>query len=149
MVVVALFAAVGGFVVASKLGSPDTQLVPEQPPSPESLLGQMRPDFLLTNLAGETLSAGDFDGQVLLLNFWATWCKPWVEEMPRLSRIAEGYASEGFVVLGVAVDDPQKARDFVSELKLSYPITVGATESAVTGRRYGCLLYTSDAADDL
>jgi peroxiredoxin len=143
MAAVAVMAASGGYFVAMML-SP----VPvDQDYSPvaealainqlENVLGQPRPDFELDDINGATVSAGDFDGKILLLNFWATWCKPCIEEMPMLTRMQHSYAGRGVQVVGIALDDPGKAREFASELAISYPILVGFTDTVLAGRRYG------------
>jgi len=101
------------------------------------LVGQRRPDFHLADAAGQTVSVDRFDGQVLLLNFWATWCAPCVEEMPMLSRLHQDYAGRGFTVVGIALDEPQRAREFAQELGVGYPVLFGLADAMVVGRRYG------------
>jgi len=103
----------------------------------EDLVGQRRPDFMLGDLEGSIVSASDFEGQVLLVNFWATWCKPCVEEMPMLSRLQQDYTPRGLRILGIALDDANRARQFAVELGVDYPILVGLTDVVLTGRRYG------------
>jgi thiol-disulfide isomerase/thioredoxin len=106
-------------------------------PMPGELIGQVRPDFTLGSVTGEVLNASDFDGDVLLINFWATWCKPCREEMPMLSELHEEKAGQGFQVVGVALDDVQQARDFVADLGIGYPNLVGGADVMATGVMYG------------
>ncbi len=140
---VAIMAALGGYYVAMILSSePGPQ---DYSPAAEALainrledlLGQRRPDFELVDLKGATVSAADFDGKILLVNFWASWCKPCTDEMPMLARLQHHYASRGVQVVGIALDDPHKARKFASELAIEYPILVGRTQTVLAGRRYG------------
>jgi peroxiredoxin len=105
--------------------------------APADLLGQRRPDFTLASIDGRRVSASDFDGQVLVVNFWATWCKPCREEMPMLSELHEKYADDGLQVVGIALDDIQQVREFVSELQITYPVLVGSTDVLAAGRSYG------------
>jgi peroxiredoxin len=107
------------------------------PSSPEELLGRRRPDFTLGSIDGRRVSAADFDGQVVLVNFWATWCVPCRAEMPMLSGLHQDYASRGLQVVGIAMDDVQQARDFVAELDIAYPVLVGMADVMATGRVYG------------
>jgi peroxiredoxin len=138
MALVALLAAVGGYFAAMRMGGP-----PPAPtaapalPSPEALVGQRRPDFRLADAAGDPVTAADFDGQALLLNFWATWCAPCVEEMPMLSRLQRDYAGQKLQVVGIAVDDAVRARSFADDLGLDYPLLFGTGEAMLVGRRYG------------
>ena len=66
--------------------------------------GDTAPKFTITADNGRTISIPNFDGKLLLLNFWASWCAPCVEETPSLSEFARQYADKGVVVLGVSVD---------------------------------------------
>ena len=142
LVAVAVLAMAGGYFLADSLSQPTAR---EPLPtataaafnSPEELLGKAAPGFQLTGPDGRSLSLSDFEDKVLLLNFWATWCAPCVEEMPMLSELAAVHEGAGLTVLGVAVDDPEKAREFVSEMNLAYPIAVGTAQNAVTNRAYG------------
>ena len=146
LALVALLAAGGGYFVAMRLGEPPlstTTPVTNPPvPTPEALVGQRRPDFSLADAAGNPVTAEDFDGQTLLLNFWATWCAPCVEEMPMLSRLQREHAGQGLRVVGLSVDDPGRARAFAEGLGLEYPVLFGAGPAGagaamLVGRRYG------------
>jgi peroxiredoxin len=101
------------------------------------LIGQPRPDYTLGSVNGERISSADFDGQVVLVNFWATWCAPCREEMPMLMELHEDYRDAGLEVVGIAIDDVQRARDFVAELDIRYPNLVGATDVMATMQLYG------------
>ncbi len=72
-------------------------------------VGDSAPDFSITADNGRTITASNFGGKLLVLNFWATWCPPCVQETPSLSRFAEGMASQGVVVLAISVDKDAKA----------------------------------------
>src|SRR5919206_2940892 len=71
--------------------------------------GDKAPDFTVTTEQGRVVKTGDFGGKLLVLNFWATWCPPCVEETPSLTQFAEDYSKKGVVVLGVSVDKDEKA----------------------------------------
>ena len=71
--------------------------------------GDKAPSFTITADDGRTVSVPDFGGKLLLLNFWASWCEPCVEETPSLSEFARQYANKGVVVLGVSVDRDKNA----------------------------------------
>ncbi|MFN2426817.1 MAG: TlpA family protein disulfide reductase [Candidatus Binatia bacterium] len=84
----------------------------------------------LSDLAGKEVSVTDLRGKVVLLNFWATWCKPCITEMPILARVAERYRARGFQVVAASVDEAD-ARDAVKSLAERMPagmeVWVGAT----------------------
>ncbi len=101
------------------------------------LVGQLRPDFTHGSVDGSFISASDFDGKVVLVNFWATWCAPCREEMPMLVDLREKYGPQGFEVVGVAIDDVAAAREFLSELGVAYPNVVGSVDVMETLSNYG------------
>jgi len=105
--------------------------------SADDLLGQRRPDFTLSDSHGAPVSSSDFEGVVWLVNFWATWYAPCVEEMPMLSRLQQDYAGQGVNIVGIALDDAARASQFASDMAISYPVLVGQADVVVTGRRYG------------
>lgn len=82
------------------------------------------PNFTVKNLSGETATLEKFRGKVVLLDFWATWCKPCVKSMPALQQLHERYSGRGFTVLGVSTDvNAEKVVPrFIAKRKISYPI---------------------------
>src|SRR6516162_44752 len=71
--------------------------------------GDAAPEFSIKADNGRTVSLPNFGGKLLVLNFWATWCPPCVQETPSLSQFAAAYAGKGVVVLGISVDKDEKA----------------------------------------
>ena len=102
-----------------------------------NVVGSRRPDYTLGSGNGERISASDFDGKVVLVNFWATWCKPCRDEMPMLVNLHHDYKKRGLQVVGIALDDVQQARDFAAELHVDYPILVGSTDVMAVVQKYG------------
>ncbi len=83
--------------------------------------GDTAPDFTITADNGQTVSLPDFKGKLLVLNFWASWCPPCVQETPSLSQFAATYAPKGVVVLGISVDKDEKAyRNFIQRFKPNF-----------------------------
>jgi peroxiredoxin len=81
------------------------------------------PEFSLPDESGATVSLDDFDGQVVLINFWASWCGPCREEMPLLEALHKRYESLGFTMLGVNVEeDSAAAEKFLQGTAVSFPI---------------------------
>jgi peroxiredoxin len=82
------------------------------------------PDYTVVTLDGDTLRAADLHGQVVVLNFWATWCPPCRIEMPSLQSLHEDRAADGVVVIGLSTDVGSEApiREFVTERDFTFPI---------------------------
>jgi cytochrome c biogenesis protein CcmG, thiol:disulfide interchange protein DsbE len=85
-------------------------------------VGDTAPNFSITTSAGDTVTPRNFGGKVLVLNFWASWCAPCVEEAPSLNQFAKTLKGSGVVVLGVSVDrNEQLYSNFVKRFGVSYP----------------------------
>jgi len=94
-------------------------------PSVGTNLGQVAPDFALRSLHGDTVHLSDFRGHHVWINFWAPWCPPCREEIPRLEGVYLTHKADGLVVLGVAVRDSEaNIRAFVREVGVMYPIVL-------------------------
>jgi thiol-disulfide isomerase/thioredoxin len=85
--------------------------------------------FELTDLEGHARHSDEWNGQPLLINFWATWCVPCRKEMPALMELHEKYSDQGFVVIGIAADEQEKVAKFIEETRVSYPILFGEMTS--------------------
>jgi thiol-disulfide isomerase/thioredoxin len=87
----------------------------------------MAPDFTLNDSNGKPVRLSEFRGNVVLLNFWATWCAPCRVEIPMFIRFQEAYRDRNFCVLGVALDDQgwSVVRPYADAKKINYPVMVG------------------------
>ena len=90
------------------------------------------PDFTLRTATGPNLRLQEQRGQVVLINFWATWCGPCRQEMPQLNKLYDKYRSAGFVLLGINIDDDaHRATDVAAKLGLKFPVLLD-TDKAVS-----------------
>ncbi|RZV38423.1 MAG: TlpA family protein disulfide reductase [Chromatiales bacterium] len=89
--------------------------------------GQLAPDFALKSSTGENLRLSEFRGDVVMINFWATWCGPCRQEMPLLDELYSRYQRVGFSLLGVNIDDDsRRAMDMIEELGVNFPVLFDA-----------------------
>jgi thiol-disulfide isomerase/thioredoxin len=92
-------------------------------PAMAAVISGAAPDFTLKSAGGENLRLSEYRGEVVLINFWASWCGPCREEMPLLDQLHSRYRSLGFTVLGVNVEeDPHKAKELLKDLHVSFPV---------------------------
>jgi len=93
------------------------------------LAGQPAPDFALKSSTGENLRLSEYRGDVVMINFWATWCGPCRQEMPLLDELYSRYQRVGFNLLGVNIDDDSsRAMAMINELGVSFPVLFDASK---------------------
>jgi len=102
------------------------------------LVGQPAPEFALSDLQQKKLDLSAFRGKVVLLDFWASWCAPCQQEMPRFAAWQTQYGPSGLQVIGISMDDdPALARKIIAKLRLNYPVAMGDEK---LGAAYGGVL---------
>ena len=145
----ALFAAVA---VASAMGGTAYYLwsrsgvtVLDRALSPAAIVEQVYA-ARLADLNGASQGFSQWRGQVLVVNFWATWCAPCREEIPGFVSLQERYGSRGLRFVGIAIDQPDKVAEFAREFRINYPLLMGGLETMAllrqSGNRAGVLPYT-------
>lgn len=92
----------------------------------------MAPDFVLDDASGKPVRLSDYRGQVILLNFWATWCTPCRVEIPWFMEFQKAHQSRGFAVLGVSLDEDgwDAVRPYIDEHMVNYHVVVGNDDLA-------------------
>ena len=104
----------------------------------QTLVGDAAPDFTLTNLAGQAVSLADYRGQIVLVNFWATWCPSCIAEMPDYEQVYQkhGQGQGEFIVLGVNLQEgAEQAGQFAAGLGVTFPVLLDQ-DGQVTTRQY-------------
>ena len=95
------------------------------------------PDFSLADLTGKPTSISLWYGKSLVINFWATWCAPCRREIPLLKTLAADWAGRNLTVVGIAVDYPDKVREFAGRFKIDYPVLIGEQDALDVAAQFG------------
>jgi peroxiredoxin len=98
--------------------------------APLGWAGNSLPKLKVKDLNGHRQDLRQYQGKIIVLNFWATWCEPCQEEMPMLVREAARYRDRGVVVVGVSLDKPgdeQKVQNFAARYHIDFPVWVGGS----------------------
>lgn len=107
-----------------ELGPPGTPT-----PAQGTQVGNLAPDFELQSLDGQSVSLSDLQGKPVLLNFWATWCRPCVSEMPYLQEIHDEWAGKGLALLAVNIGESSaKVKEFIQNHNLSLPVLLDSNQ---------------------
>jgi peroxiredoxin len=115
----------------------------ERPAIESAMVGQQLPDLALPDLDGKPHRLSDYRGHRVLLNLWASWCKPCLGEMPALARAQAKFGDRVPIVVGIAMDDPVRARAFLGAHPVNYPVLLGRLDPPSTSSMLG------DAAETL
>lgn len=113
---------------------------------PTSDITQRLAEINLPDLAGKNHALSEWQGRLIILNFWATWCPPCREEIPEFIQLQTHYADKGLQFIGIAVDDNLPVADFVRTSGINYPVLLAPNEGPALaeqlGNSAGALPYT-------
>jgi thiol-disulfide isomerase/thioredoxin len=104
---------------------------------PHPIVPARLPDFSLKDLTGKSVPISAWSGKSLIINFWATWCAPCRREIPLLKSLATEWAGRDLQVVGIAVDHPDKVRDFAGQFKIDYPVLIGDQDALDVAAKFG------------
>jgi thiol-disulfide isomerase/thioredoxin len=95
---------------------------------------------------GKPANSANWQGKLLVVNFWASWCPPCVEEMPALSRLQTEFKQQNVLFVGIGIDSPSNIREFLKKTPVAYPIVIGGIDgsniSKEMGNTQGALPFT-------
>jgi peroxiredoxin len=129
----------GGLGFAAAVAALAVFAMPSYRHGEPSIAGRMAPDFAL-EVNGKSMHLSDFRGKVVLLDFWASWCAPCVDETPSLVALQRDISQRGGIVLGVSMDDdPNAYRKFLEEHGVNFPTYLDASKSIPS--TYGTSMY--------
>lgn len=127
-------------IVAAALGAGAAWLLhtPETPPDiPRSSIPEYAPDFALRDLEGNMRAFSEWEGRILIVNFWATWCAPCRREIPVLVALQAAHPEDQLTVLGIAIDEDDAVREYAGQIGMTYTTLVGQLDAIQVSGRYG------------
>jgi thiol-disulfide isomerase/thioredoxin len=134
VVVAVLFAASGAYVGYQKQNTaPVTAVAPAGLSAPVDALYQQT----LPDAKGVATPLAQYKGKPMLVNFWAPWCGPCVQEMPELSALAAGEEGKKLQVIGIGIDSPTNIAEFSEKYKITYPVVVAGMSGTDLSRQFG------------
>jgi len=104
-----------------------TEKLFEQMDPRSNMVGKPAPDFVLNDIDGNEVKLADFEGKVLIVDFWATWCPPCVKEIPAFCELYRTYKDKGLVIVGISLDQfgIEVVRTFAAKHKVPYQLVMG------------------------
>ncbi|MFW2330860.1 MAG: TlpA family protein disulfide reductase [Nitrospinota bacterium] len=152
--------ATGLYRINKALEEPIAKISDMRQPT-SKLIGLTAPSFSIPTFKGNKLSLADYEGKIVLLNFWATWCKPCVEEIPSMKELKKELNSDDFALISVSID--QKLGDiteFIKKIDIPFPIgldpkeevsakyeTTGIPETFLLDRNLAVIYHVAGAGD--
>jgi len=128
-IIAIILAGTGGYVLQKHLS--------EKQIANKPAIGIQRPEFAAMDLDGTIRNIKEWDGQIILLNFWATWCPPCKKEIPDFIDLQQAYGDQGLQIIGISIDSEEATREFAEIVGINYPIMAVQTEGVMLAKRYG------------
>lgn len=127
VVIAVLFTAIGIYFGVKRL----------QPSAPADTAVAALMQISMKDSAGKQRKMSEWQGKVLVLNFWATWCPPCVSEMPELVALQNDFVSKNVQVVGIGIDSPSNIRKFAEKHQITYPLLLGGLEGTELSKQFG------------
>ncbi len=136
-VIVGGAALAGGMYLREQPTAPGPEIVIVKQPKTDHSVAGRRPEFWLPDPQGVRHGISEWDGKLLVINFWATWCPPCLHEIPVFIALQERFRSRGVQFLGIAIDDGENVHAFADEIGLNYPTLHGQLDAIEVMSAYG------------
>jgi thiol-disulfide isomerase/thioredoxin len=137
VIIVSAAALAGGMYLRERVDAPAPDITRVTQPATDRSARQRRPEFWLPDPQGKRHGISEWDGKLLVMNFWATWCPPCLHEIPLFIALQERYRERGVQFLGVAIDDGDAVAAFAERIGLNYPTLHGQLDAIEVMSAYG------------
>jgi thiol-disulfide isomerase/thioredoxin len=105
--------------------------------APRKIEAVTHPEFTLPDISGKPRDFSEWQGKNRLINFWATWCAPCRREIPLLKAFQDAQSTNGFEVIGIAVDFPEAVAEYAEDAEFNYPVLVGEQDAMAVAESSG------------
>lgn len=137
VIIAATFAAMGAYVgVEKKQPVPITTKIAPTDGRPHTPVSALFAETM-SDANGTTQALSQWKGKALVVNFWAPWCAPCVEEMPELDALAKESVKKNINIIGIGIDSPANIAQFADKFKISYPLYVSGLRGTELAREFG------------
>ncbi len=99
-------------------------------------------NFSLPDLADKPQSVTQWQGKILIINFWATWCPPCLKEIPEFIKLQDEYKDKGVQFVGIAIEEKQPVEDYLKRIKINYPVLIGGEGATMLAQQLGNVINT-------
>ncbi|MDE2429526.1 MAG: TlpA family protein disulfide reductase [Burkholderiales bacterium] len=131
---IALAIALGALFVGLGIYAGNRRLAPE---TPQAKAVQQLMAMHLADSNGKQQALSQWKSHFLIVNFWATWCAPCVQEMPELSALQKEFSGKSIQILGLGIDSPSNIAEFAKKYQISYPVFSTGMEGSELARQMG------------
>ena len=109
-------------------------------PEHDNAKHQPLPEFSLPDLSGQQRTVSEWQGKILIINFWATWCPPCKKEIPEFIKLQKQFAERGVQFIGIAIDDKEPVDEFLSFTNINFPVLIAPEEGVALAHKMGNLI---------
>ena len=93
--------------------------------------------LICPDVSGNFHNISEWQGKILVINFWATWCPPCLKEIPEFMALQEQYSDKGLQFIGIAIDDQDSVQEYLLSTKINYPILIGGVTGIALAQQLG------------
>ena len=93
--------------------------------------------FSLPDLTGKQRNINEWQGKILIINFWATWCPPCLKEIPEFIKLQNAYSDKDLQFIGIAIDDKQAVEEYLKTININYPMLISGDEGIALSHQLG------------